>query len=260
MVRFNLYGGTDRGLVRKNNEDSIRYLQFEHSPVALAIVADGVGGHEGGEIASGLAVDSIEAHVRKAVLQATSGGGYGDPWPEQILLNAIEEANQLISQQRQQQRQLAAMATTVVAVLFKDQRLALANMGDSRCYRWRDQQLALLSHDHTVAQELIDQGNFDQQQMKNTPYHHVLSRALGLKRVPQVEARSLDASSGDIYLLCSDGLTNSLSDEQISDVLRSINNIDDCTEELIASANDAGGGDNISVVLVQVGEGQPPLV
>jgi protein phosphatase len=252
MAQFSLYGGSDRGLVRKNNEDSIRYQQFEHAPVVLAVVADGVGGHEGGEIASALAVDSIEAHVRKCVLQATSGGGYGDPWPQQILLDAIEEANQLIHQQRQQQRQLASMATTVVAALILEHRLALANLGDSRCYLWREQQLQLLSHDHTVAQQMIDDGNFNEQQMKFTPYHHVLSRALGMDLLAEVDVRSMDTQGDDIYLLCSDGLTNCLSDEQIADILRRKADIDDCTEELIASANDAGGNDNISVVLVRV--------
>ena len=254
MVGFRLYGGTDRGLVRKNNEDSIACVQFEHSPVVLAVVADGVGGHEGGEVASQLAVDSIEAYVSKSVMQATSGGGYGDQWPEQILRQAIEDANTQINRQRQQQRRLASMAATVVALLLIEQRLSLAYMGDSRCYRWRDQQLAQLSHDHTVGQQLIDEAGVDEQQSQSNPYHHVLSRALGMDSPADIDSRSMDARNGDVYLLCSDGLTNSLSDEQIADILRSKTDVDACAEELIASANDAGGRDNISVVLVQVVE------
>ena len=252
MAMLQLYGGTDRGLVRKSNEDSIGYVRYDHSPVALAVVADGVGGHEGGEVASKLAIETIDAYVRKAVLRAGSGGGYNDHWLEQTLSAAVEEANQKIVAQRKLQKSLASMATTAVAVLLKEHQLVLANLGDSRCYRWRRQQLELLSHDHTVAQQLIDKGNLNEEQVQHTPYHHVLVRALGLDDAADVDTRSLETEAGDTYLLCSDGLTNCLTDQQIADILASKTDIDACTEELIASANDAGGVDNISVVLVRV--------
>lgn len=256
MVRFNIYGGSDRGLVRKNNEDSIACVQFEHAPVVLALVADGVGGYEGGEVASKLAVDSIHDHVRKSVLQAKSGGGFTEQWMEQVLDLAIREANEQILDQREQDPQLGSMATTIVAAVAKDHRLSLAYMGDSRCYLWRDQRLQQLSHDHTVAQQMVDEGGFDQQQLQFLPYHHVLSRALGLEDEARPDCQILEIRDADIFLLCSDGLTNCLSDEEITDILARTSDIHACGEELIASANDAGGTDNISVVLLQVLEQQ----
>lgn len=252
MAGFDLFSGSDRGLVRTNNEDSVGCVQFEHSSVVLAQVADGVGGYEGGEVASRMAVDSIENHVRKLVRQATSGGGYTEHWMQQVLPNAISEANQLIRQRRQQDAQLSSMATTLVAALWHDHQLALASLGDSRCYRWRDNSLQQLTRDHTVAQQLIDEGGLDAEQVRAMPYHHVLSRALGLEAVAEAELHMLQAQAGDRYLLCSDGLTNCLDDARIAAIMARKSEVHECGEELIASANDAGGVDNISVVLVQL--------
>ena len=246
-----LYGGTDRGMVRKTNEDSICFVHYPHTPVALGIVADGVGGHEGGEIASQMAVELIEDYVRKKVLQANSGGGYVEHWLEQTLLNSIEYANQKIVYKREHDRNLASMATTVVAFLIKEETLFLANLGDSRCYRWRNQRVELLSHDHTVAQQMLDEGDVDEEQLKFTPYHHVLSKALGLDSVVEVNSLEIQVEAEDVYLLCSDGLTNCLSDEQIKSIITEKSDITECAEELIASANDRGGADNISVVLAK---------
>ncbi len=251
MAVVNIYGGTDRGMVRRNNEDSIGFVQFEHSPISLGIVADGVGGHEGGEVASRMAVDAIEEYVRKSVLQATSGGGYGDHWLEKTLINSIEEANRLITNVQATDKHLSSMATTVVTILIKEEELCLAYLGDSRCYRWRNNHLEQISHDHTVAQQLLDEGSFSEEQIQLTPYHHVLSRALGLDGVANADSINIKTEDSDIYLLCSDGLTNCLSDKQIEEIIKNKKDINECAEELIASANDAGGADNISVVLAQ---------
>ena len=251
MSKLTIYGGTDRGMVRKQNEDSIGYVQFDHSPVSLAVVADGVGGHAGGEVASRMAVDAIEEFVRKAVLQANSGVGYVDNWLEQTLVNAIEYANKKIIDHQLKNQPLANMATTVVALLIKENQLVLSHLGDSRCYRRRNNQLELLSHDHTLAQQMVDNGVIDEKQMRNSPYHHVLNRALGLENTVCASACHHELYASDFYLLCSDGLTNCLDDEQISAILKNNSDMHACIEELIASANDVGGVDNISVVIVQ---------
>ncbi|HEY9050930.1 MAG TPA: protein phosphatase 2C domain-containing protein [Gammaproteobacteria bacterium] len=252
MLQLQLYGGTDRGLVRKNNEDSIGFTQFEQAPITLAMVADGVGGYNGGEIASRLAVDNIEGYIRNAITQAVNGGGYTEHWMEQVLANSIEHANRIITTQQQQDQALNKMACTIVSVLIKDDQLALAYLGDSRCYRWRYQSLQLLTHDHTVAQQMLDQNIISQQDYRFSPYHHVLSHALGLDAIAQAKVDVMTMYSGDRYMLCSDGLTNCLTDDEIADVMLSYTDIQQCTEELITKANDNGGHDNISVVLLQV--------
>lgn len=252
MAHYAIFSGSDRGLVRRNNEDSIGALMFEQEGMALALVADGVGGHAGGEVASQLAVDVIRQHVAPAVARAESLAAGDELWLQHLLLDALHEANAAIVAEQKQQPELSSMATTVVAALFNHHQMMLAHMGDSRCYRWREKQLQLLTRDHTVAQQLIDQGNFTAEQIRHMPYHHVLSRALGLDAFAEIDGHIWNLLPGDLYLLCSDGLTNCLEDEQILDILNGGDDIHRCGEELIASANDAGGVDNISVVLVRV--------
>ncbi|MCW9015176.1 MAG: Stp1/IreP family PP2C-type Ser/Thr phosphatase [Gammaproteobacteria bacterium] len=251
MMQIRMYGGTDRGMVRENNQDCIGYMHFEHSDISVAIVADGVGGHAGGEIASRLAVDEVEEFLRKAVLQATSGGGYSDQWLEQTLGHAIAAANSKIIKQQQHDEKVAEMATTIVSVLMKDDKIALSYLGDSRCYLWQDNRVKLLTKDHTIAQQLLDEGAISRQQYSASPYHHVINQALGLKEEVEPEVTCLTAQPNDTYLLCSDGLTNCLNDRQIAKLLDTSPDIESCVDELITQANDAGGVDNISVVLIQ---------
>ena len=251
MESIKIYGGTDRGMVRENNQDAIGYLQFDHSDISLAIVADGVGGHAGGEIASRLAVETIEEYLRKAVLQATSGGGYTEQWLEQMLRHAIEAANDAIAREQLLEKTLENMATTIVSLLIRNDNLALAHLGDSRCYRWKDDELTQLTTDHTIAQQLLDEGAITRKQFSVSPYHHVISQALGLKIDIKLQPEVLTAQPGDTYLLCSDGLTNCLNDQQIASVLNRNSDLESSVDELITRANDAGGVDNISVVLVQ---------
>ena len=250
MINIEIYGGSDRGLIRKNNEDSIGYSLYDRASIALALVADGVGGYEGGEVASRIAADSIKEFVRKAVLQASSGGGYSDVWMEQVIINAIESSNREIINQQQLDKTIFNMATTIVALLIKDNRLVLAHVGDSRCYLFRDAQLTQLTKDHTVAQKMLDEGTITKEQYRSSPYHHVLSKAVGIEKIICADVIQNEIKEKDIYLLCSDGLTNCLTDMQILEILKSKNDIQECVEELIVRSNDEGGIDNISVVLV----------
>jgi len=250
MINIEIHGGSDRGLIRENNEDSIAYSLYERASIALAIVADGVGGHEGGEVASRLIVDSIKEYVRNAVLQATSGGGYSELWMEQVTLNAIQNSNIEVINQQQQDKNISNMASTLVSLLIKNDRMILAHVGDSRCYLLREAQLTQLTKDHTIAQRMLDEGAITKEQYRTSPYHHVLSRAMGIEKVVRADVIHNEIEDKDIYLLCSDGLTNCLTDKQIIEIIKSKNNLQECVEELIAKANDEGGIDNISVVLV----------
>lgn len=250
MFNIEIYGGSDRGLVRENNEDSIGYMLFDSANVAVALVADGVGGHAGGEVASAITVEVIKEQVRKSVLQATSGGGYSEHWLEQVLNNSFAHANKEIKNQQALDKSLEGMATTIVAALIKDDQISIAHVGDSRCYLWRDKKLIQITKDHTVAQEMVDSGALDEQQAKSHPYSHVLSQAIGLERVLDIDIQRYVFNTNDMYLLCSDGLTNCLNDEEIAKVLIECTDIQMCADELIIRANDNGGVDNISVVLV----------
>lgn len=251
MMHVEIYGGTDRGLQREQNEDAIRHAQFDRACISLALVADGVGGHAGGEIASRLAADVMDNYVTSCVSRALESGGYAEHWLQQTLANAIERANREIVAGQQNDSQLTTMATTIVSVLIKDQQLALGYLGDSRCYRWRDRKLQQITRDQTLAQQMLEQGVIDQQQFLLSPYHHVLSKALGLAAITMVDIHLHDILDGDVFLLCSDGLTNCLDDSSIGDILSARTDISQATEELITCANDAGGVDNISVVLVK---------
>lgn len=251
MMHVEIYGGTDLGLQREHNEDAIRHAQFDEARISLALVADGVGGHAGGEIASRMAADVMDNYVTSCVTQAISAGGYSEHWLQQTLANAIERANREIITGQKQGPALATMATTVVSVLIRGQQLALGYLGDSRCYRWRDKKLQQITQDQTLAQQMLDQGIIDQKQFLVSPYHHVLSRALGLGEISMVDIHLHDILDGDVFLLCSDGLTNCLTDPSIADILAKKTDITAATDELITCANDAGGMDNISVVLVK---------
>jgi len=244
-------GGTDRGKVRAQNEDSILMSNFEHSDVVLLVVADGVGGHKGGEVASKVSVESIHEFVEKSVLQAHSGGGYGSDWLELTLSHAILETNARLIKQQQENLDLNNMATTVVAMLFHNNEVAISYLGDSRCYQFRDETLVQLTEDHTMLQKLLNEGKINQQEFETMPMHHMISQALGLTSEPDVQVNRLLYDDKTSYLLCSDGLTNCVSDAQIQHVLSKNEQLENAVDELITKANDNGGIDNISVILVK---------
>lgn len=246
--------GSDRGRVREQNEDRVLISEFEYSDVALLIVADGVGGYAGGEVASQLCIDHMQQTVAKAVLQAHSGGGYGEHWLTQTLQQAVLDANQQIIKAQQQQPALANMATTVVGLLIKETSAVLCHLGDSRCYCY-SQQLQQLTTDHTLLQDMLSDGQIDQQTFELSPMHHVISRALGLNMQPQLDLQLIKLQAAQRYLLCSDGLTDCVSDAQIQYVLEQHSDVAQCVDELIKLANDHGGADNISVVLLSVDDG-----
>jgi len=244
-------GGTDKGMVREQNEDSVLYCRFEHSDVCLMVVADGVGGHEGGAVASKFVINSIKALVEKAVLLAHSGGGYAEDWLPSTLLHAIEEANNELLLEQRKQPQYQNMATTVVAMLTNENSAVLGHLGDSRCYLYANSKLTQLTEDHTVLQSLLNEGKISKKQFNDLPLHHMISKAIGLASEPEISLRGFKIEQDSEYLLCSDGLTNSLSDEEIQSVLSEYSDLSRSVDELITRANDNGGEDNISVVLLK---------
>jgi len=250
-IKIKYAGGTDRGKLREQNEDSILMSEFEHSDVVLLQVADGVGGHEGGEVASNLTVEFMQASVAKAVLLANSGAGYVPDWLEKTLRQAISDSNLQLIEQQGTRLELNNMATTIVAILIHKNEIAVGHLGDSRCYQFSDQKLHQLTEDHTALQKLLNEGKINQQEYETMPMHHIISQAIGLSRSPEIEVEKLTLNRPDCYLLCSDGLTDCLSDAQIQHVLEKNDQLENSVDELITLANDNGGIDNISVVLLR---------
>jgi PPM family protein phosphatase len=230
------YAGTDTGLQRRANEDSL----LARSP--LFVVADGMGGAQAGEVASRIAVESFQPGLSDAAQ------------PELALATLAREANTRIHELSHENAEQAGMGTTLTAVYVGEQEVAIAHVGDSRAYCLRDGELLRLTDDHSLVDELMRQGRLTPEEAVEHPQRSVITRALGPEGTVEVDTRSFRARSGDVYLLCSDGLTTMISEEQIASTLRAYPRLSDAGEALIASANDAGGRDNITVVLIRLEE------
>ena len=239
-MRLSSFAGTDVGRARSGNEDS--YLRGR----TVLAVADGLGGHQGGEVASAAAVEP---------LAALDGREFADPGEAAAALAAaIREANAAILDRAVGDPDLWGMGTTVTAAAVAGGRhLQLAHVGDSRAYLLRDGVLEQLTTDHTVVAELVRQGRLTPEQAAIHPERSILTRAVGLDpRIPVDTPDPVELRPGDQVLLCSDGLTEAVDDDQIAELLSSAADGEEACRSLIDAANTAGGPDNITVVLLQV--------
>ena len=243
---------TDVGMVRAHNEDSIA----SDSSRGLVVLADGMGGYNAGEVASGIATTVITSELQQLLdqkrpyeLDARSGQALA----QSILHDQIIKANTSIYQAAQSQPQYAGMGTTLVMALFYDNKMAVAHIGDSRLYRLRGEQLEQVTRDHSLLQEQIDSGLITKDQARNSANKNLVTRALGIDPTVEPEIHEYPTKVGDIYLLCSDGLCDMVGDEDISMALQTLGgNLPLCAQHLVQTANDNGGRDNVSVILVRV--------
>lgn len=243
-MRFAVYGESDTGRVRKRNEDSIDWYLDRDERNALAVLADGVGGVAGGDVASRLAVEHIRQSVRDRLREEEV------PDVMSCVAGAIEQANAVIFENRSNNPEVGQMATTVVVGLAIGEQLVLAHIGDSRCYRLRDGGLVQLTQDDTVSQQMLDNGTLAASQAGHTSYSHILTRTLGTTEKPDPHIQKLTVQPDDLYIFCSDGLTGMVDDTDMAEILQQYGMSSRCTGELIQRANDAGGNDNISVMLL----------
>jgi serine/threonine protein phosphatase PrpC len=243
---------TDPGMVRSHNEDSVA----SDASKGLVVLADGMGGYNAGEVASGMATTVITTELQQLLERVPAYSvdeKTGKVVAEQILRDQIAKANTSIYQAAQSQPQYAGMGTTLVVALFYDNRLAVAHIGDSRLYRLRGEQFSQVTKDHSLLQEQIDSGLITPEQAKQSANKNLVTRALGIDPSVEAEIHEYDATPGDIYLLCSDGLCDMVSDEDIGMVLQTLGaNLTLCAHQLVQMANDNGGRDNVSVILVRV--------
>lgn len=249
--KIQLHGQTDTGLHRNHNEDTIGCDEN----IALAILADGMGGHRCGEIASAITVSTILEHVRKKVKKLKSSkidlqSGYNIE--SLILERAITLANTNVYDSSRSNTQYKGMGTTVVAVLFYDNHFTVAHVGDSRLYRLRNDELIQITSDHSYIQELLDCGIYTTEQAKNSEYKNLITRAVGIDAKVQIDIQKDLTMPDDIYLLCSDGVNDMLEDDLIKSILsKNCDDLETAASEIIRSANENGGKDNISALLAK---------
>jgi len=238
-------GYTDKGVVRSNNQDSFLVHIFSgdtNNNSLVAIVADGVGGAKAGSTASIKAVDVVKDYLLN---EANS--------PQHDLKRAIEAANQEIYTLSSANEEYRGMATTCSALMIKDNKVITGHVGDSRIYRIRDKEIERLSEDHTLPMRLFKNGEIDLTELDDHPQSHVLTNALGARANVEVDMNSSSLMVNDMYILCSDGLYKYLNDDELIDVA-SQTPLDSLPEKLVAMANERGGSDNITVIVVKVND------
>ena len=233
---------SDTGRQRTANEDSF----FAGSPVFA--VADGMGGAQAGEVASRIAAESFAPADR------------GGASPEAYLRSVAEEANRRIHDLAEEDEARTGMGTTFTAALVDGDDVSLAHVGDSRAYLFRDDELRLLTSDHSLVEELLRQGKLTREQADDHPQRSIITRALGPEPDVEVDTMTYRAKPDDVYLLCSDGLTTMIKDDEIAAILARSASLEHAARELVERANVAGGRDNITVVLFRVGAGDAAAV
>lgn len=250
MNDLQMVGLTDPGRVRTQNEDCIAYIP----EAGLVVVADGMGGHQAGEVASKLAVDVITRHIVGTL--AVAARSKSEAFEAKMVTDAIQLANRAIYELAQQQPDYAGMGSTVVVTVFHGDRLWVGHVGDSRLYRFRDGMLEQVTLDHSVVQELVSRGLVTMEEARQSVNKNLVTRALGVDSMVTPDIGEQALNDEDIYLLCSDGLNDVLADGDIEMMLIEYGrNLEAAARQMIDIANERGGPDNISVILVRARRG-----
>jgi serine/threonine protein phosphatase PrpC len=255
--KLSCVGISDPGRVREHNEDTIG----TDADIGLVVLADGMGGYKAGEVASGIAVRTLMSLLKEAVDREdlrVRDTASDLSRPGILLRDAIHRANMLIHQTARTQAHCEGMGTTVVAGLFFDNRLTVAHVGDSRMYRLRGTELSRVTQDHSLMHELIARGFYTPQQAQRAAAKNYVTRALGVEPTVEVDVSEVPVLPDDLFLLCSDGLSDMVEDDDIQLTMNTFGaNLSTLARQLVLLGNDNGGRDNISVVLVRVLDGFP---
>jgi serine/threonine protein phosphatase PrpC len=247
-----IIGITDPGRMRTQNEDSIA----TDSRIGVAVLADGMGGHQAGEVASRMAVDVVTHHLSDVLSQhlASSGTANGTPIEIHAVEEAIRFANSAIFEMAHARPECAGMGSTIVVVVFYAKRLCVGHVGDSRLYRLRNNDFEQLTKDHSVIQELVTRGLLTHDEARQSIGKNLVTRALGVEATVAADIAEKTLQERDVYLLCSDGLNDVVSDAEIHQVVaQHIDDLNAAARRLVAMANERGGPDNISVILARTG-------
>jgi len=255
MVDLAIAGSTDPGMIRPNNEDRISTTP----ELGLAVVADGMGGHQAGEVASGMAVDVVTRHLINVFSRDAPPADEEVADQSSVELRAVGEAialaNTAIFELAQSSPNCSGMGTTVVVTLFHEDKVCIGHVGDSRLYRYRSDTLELITEDHSLVQELVARGLITAEEARNSVNKNLVTRALGIEPTVQSQLTEQTLQDQDIYLLCSDGLNDVLPDDVTAQLLKDHgSDLQAAADRLVAQVNARGGPDNVSIVLVRTGD------
>jgi protein phosphatase len=255
--KFRCVGMSDTGRIREHNEDTIG----TDADIGLVVLADGMGGYKAGEVASGIAVRTVMTLVKDAVERedlSVADPETGASRPGILLRDAIHRANKIIYQTAKTQANCEGMGTTVVAGLFFDDKLTVAHVGDSRLYRLRGGEFSQVTQDHSLLQELVSRGFYTPEEAQRAAAKNYVTRALGVEPTVEVDVTEVPVSKDDLYLLCSDGLSDMVEDADIHLTISTFGgNLETLAKQLVLLSNDNGGRDNVSIVVVRVLESFP---
>ena len=244
-IQYRMCAHTDPGRMRDNNEDAVAFDE----PVGLCVLADGLGGHNAGEVASGMAVSTVVADLGAWLRQQSTPPSLLAASHE--LHAAVVRANAAIVQAAQADHRRVGMGSTLVTGLFLGSRLLLGHVGDSRCYCWRAGELRQLTRDHSYVQEQVDAGRLTPELAATSNRRNLVTRALGAAPTVELELHQHAVEPNDLYLLCSDGLTDMLATAAIARILAGCADLSACARALVEAANEGGGRDNVTVLLVR---------
>ena len=243
---------TDPGMVRSHNEDSIA----SDPANGLVVLADGMGGYNAGEVASGMATTVITTEIQQLLTKVQPfqiDAETKAPMAGRMIREQVLKANTSIYQAAQSQPQYAGMGTTLVVCLFYDNKMTVGHLGDSRLYMLREGKFSQVTRDHSLLQEQIDSGIITAEQAKHAQHKNLVTKALGIDPSVEPEVKEYATKPGDVYLLCSDGLCDMVDDEDTGMTLQALGgNLKLAAQQLVQMANDNGGKDNVSVILVRV--------
>jgi len=244
-------GRTDIGLVRKVNEDSFLCEKLEGvSKAYLYIVADGMGGHNAGEIASSMAVDLVAAHIKQNCGMLEDGKG-----AQELIRSAVQKANRIVFEASISQSSYSGMGTTLSMALIIDRILYVAHVGDSRIYLVRKSNIKKLTEDHSLVAELLKTGSIKPEEASNHPQRNVITRALGTESTIEVDVFQWELEWDDYIIICTDGLSNMVSEEEMLSSINNSKDINEACDLLIDRAKEKGGFDNITVIIIQMCKG-----
>src|SRR5512133_84718 len=244
-MNYEFCSRTDPGLARENNEDSVAIDEATR----LGILADGMGGYNAGEIASGMATTFIKSELGRWLSQAGRHANAREV--RRAMEICVDNANRSIFNAANSNPQYSGMGTTLVLGVFQDGRLMLGHIGDSRCYRMRGDELTQITKDHSLLQEQMDAGLITPEQAATSSNKNLVTRALGVEDAVLLEVTEHRVDAGDIYLMCSDGLSEMVDDEGIANILGTDAPLEQKAAQLVDAANANGGRDNISVLMAQ---------
>lgn len=239
-----VYGITDKGTVRKENQDRFVTLLLEETNTAILALCDGMGGAQAGSVASSMASDAFMSHVL-ACLNSSD-----DREINEIALDAANYTNVKVYDRSFADFSCLGMGTTLVAAVVRDEQTVVINVGDSRCYHISEGRIALISCDHSLVEELINKGAITREEAKNHPRKNIITRAMGVEQNVMCDVFTPNVKGGDILLLCSDGLSNLVSDREILSAFKRCESLEDACKKLMSTALERGAEDNVTIAVL----------